>query len=149
MDFGQIGVSMHAVREKVLAVLADTELERQHWKSLLGAVNQAFTEVAKLRDRCHGDDLQTIHRLRIAFKRYRYMIELLQPLIPTVTSRELKHLRAAQNRLGEIQDADVLVAALEKFTCQRPKQDVILERFRRDVERRRGLLVGGFLAGAS
>jgi CHAD domain-containing protein len=143
---GRIKSAMVNLHETVRRLLADQPHEQQHWEALLRSVNQAFACAVERGGACRATDLKTVHRLRIAFKRFRYMIELLQPVVPGVTRRQLETLHAFQTRLGEIQDADVLLKMLGKYTRKRPEEARILERFRRDVERRRRCLVGRFLA---
>jgi CHAD domain-containing protein len=145
---GRIKSGMAGLRKAVRRVLADQPHEQAHRQTVLRSVNQAFARVVALRDRCRADDLATIHRLRIAFKAFRYVVELLQPVLPGVTKRKLDTLHAFQNRLGEIQDADVLVAALDKFSLKHPENAAAVEAFHRDAERRRSLLVREFLANA-
>lgn len=56
----------------------------------------------------------TIHRLRVALKRYRYMAEALARLAPGADAGRLAALRECQRRMGGIQDLDVLLKRLEK-----------------------------------
>ena len=57
---------------------------------------------------------RTIHRLRIAFKRFRYLCELLEPFLSGVTETRLERMRHYQGASGEIQDLAVLLARLER-----------------------------------
>ncbi len=117
---GEIKAGIAAADREGRRVLAEEGRQAQHWKELLGVLGQTVARVVFLRERCRTDDVQTIHRLRIGFKRFRYTIELLQPVLPGVTKSEIHKLRAVQNRLGAIQDADVLLAAIDKFTQDKP-----------------------------
>jgi CHAD domain-containing protein len=144
----RIKASMATLREDVRRLVADQPHEGRHWEALWCAVNQAFDRVAELRGLCSGDDLRTIHRLRIAFKRFRYKVELLRPVLPGVTKRHLTALRAFQTRLGEIQDAGVLMQTLGKFSRKRPEDAANLQGFRQDAKRQLDVLVQKFLLNA-
>jgi CHAD domain-containing protein len=61
----------------------------------------------------------TIHRTRIAFKRFRYMAEALQPLFREISPRRLAAMHAYQSTMGELQDTEVFLARLHKFTRKR------------------------------
>ena len=53
---------------------------------------------------------EALHRMRLAFKRYRYAAEVLLPLFPEATEETAKRLHAFQTLLGTIHDCDVLLA---------------------------------------
>jgi CHAD domain-containing protein len=138
---GRITSAMADVQQTVAHLLADQPHELDHWQALWHSVDQAFASVVERRMACCAGAPETIHRLRIAFKRFRYMLELLQPVLPGVTQRQLDALHGFQTRLGEIQDAEVLVLALDKFARKRPGAGGALRAFQRDAERcRRGLV---------
>ena len=60
-------------------------------------------------------DPKTIHRTRIAFKRFRYMVDALSPLLPTVTDKHRQAMHDYQSMMGGIQDLKVLLTALDEF----------------------------------
>jgi len=78
------------------------------------ALRETFEAVAALHQRVRRSRTGTIHRLRVAFKRYRYMSELLQPLFPRLTARRLCRMQAYQGLMGDIQDIEVLIAAVKQ-----------------------------------
>jgi CHAD domain-containing protein len=77
-------------------------------------VQDAFERVAALRKKIRRRDTETIHRTRVAFKGYRYLCELLQPLLPGMTTARLRLMQEWQTRMGDIQDAEVLLAQIER-----------------------------------
>jgi CHAD domain-containing protein len=79
------------------------------------AMNRAFAGVARLCRHAQTGDTKIIHRTRIAFKRFRYMVEALSPLLPAVTEEHRHAMRGYQTMMGDIQDSEVLLAALDKF----------------------------------
>jgi CHAD domain-containing protein len=81
-----------------------------------GALGAAFAQAIELRQRVNPGDPSSIHRLRVAFKRCRYMVEVLRPLLPGVDRKFLKSLNAYQTRMGEVQDMEVVTAGMNSFT---------------------------------
>jgi CHAD domain-containing protein len=49
----------------------------------------------------------TIHRVRIAFKTFRYMVEIVYPLLDDYPPELLKRMHDYQSLMGEVQDAEV------------------------------------------
>lgn len=54
----------------------------------------------------------TIHRVRIAFKSFRYMVEIVHPLLPEYPPENLRHMHEYQSLMGEVQDVEVIMQAL-------------------------------------
>jgi hypothetical protein len=52
-------------------------------------------------------DTQALHDMRIAAKRLRYVLELVHPCFGPYAKTAIKHLKALQDVLGDIHDADV------------------------------------------
>src|SRR5690242_4343518 len=69
--------------------------------SLLGG---AFRRVLILRRQIRRSAPRTIHRMRVAFKRFRYTAELLQPILPEFTPQRLERMKDFQDAAGKIQD---------------------------------------------
>ena len=57
----------------------------------------------------------SIHRTRVAFKEFRYMVEVIRPLLQGFPKSRLKRMRAYQSDMGKIQDSGVLLCSLKKF----------------------------------
>jgi CHAD domain-containing protein len=58
---------------------------------------------------------EALHRMRLAFKKYRYAAEVLLPLFPKATEETAKRLHAFQTLLGTIHDFDVVLAEAHAF----------------------------------
>jgi CHAD domain-containing protein len=127
----------------------EKEIERQHKQIsreqalaiAQHAINQAFAQVARLCRHVRSDDARTIHRTRIAFKRFRYMVEALSPLLPSVTEDHRQAMRAYQCMMGDIQDMEVLLAALAKFGQKRNVNAASIRRLKTELVRWRQMLV--------
>lgn len=111
------------------------------------AIRQAFARVAKLCRRVTAADTETIHRTRIAFKRFRYMVDALAPLLPALTEQHRQVMRGYQSMMGDIQDVEVLMATLEKFIHQEPDRRGT-QRLRAEFGRRRTQLIRVYLNAA-
>jgi CHAD domain-containing protein len=74
----------------------------------------AFQRVVTLRRQIHRNNPVAIHRMRVAFKRFRYTAELLQPFLPQYTPHRLSRMKEFQGAAGDIQDVAVLLIRLEK-----------------------------------
>ncbi len=60
------------------------------------------------------DDIAEIHKIRISFKKYRYTIEALA-LVEDIDENLLYKLKIHQDKLGEIQDFEVLIEGITRF----------------------------------
>ena len=58
---------------------------------------------------------EALHRMRLAFKKFRYTAEVLLPLFPKATEGTAKRLNAFQTLLGTIHDCDVILAEAHVF----------------------------------
>lgn len=73
-------------------------------------------EVESLREKAAAEsDAESLHRLRLAFKKYRYCAEIFAPLFPEVTGDTLERLHAFQTLLGDLHDFDTILADAEYF----------------------------------
>ena len=81
-------------------------------QTLLGG---AYRKVVILKRQIRRNQPATIHRLRVAFKRFRYTAELLQPFLPHFTEERLERMKDFQAAAGNIQDVAVL---LERLTAE-------------------------------
>jgi len=112
------------------------------------AINQAFARVAQHCRQVRADDTRTIHRTRIAFKHFRYMVEALAPLLPAVTEDHRRTLRGYQCMMGDIQDMEVLLAALDKFVQKEKVNARSARRLKKELVRWRRLLIEIYLNAA-
>jgi len=86
----------------------------------------------------------TIHRMRIAFKALRYMIEIVHPLLNDFPIENLKRMNGYQSLMGEIQDAEVFAQKLADFSEHASFVD--LEPARRYCERRHAVAISAYVA---
>jgi phosphohistidine phosphatase len=127
-------------RKQVTRKQASAQIQR--------AMNRAFARVERLCRRARADDIQTIHRTRIAFKRFRYMAEALSPLLPAVTEEHLHAMRGYQVMMGDIQDLEVLLAAVDKFARKEKADAAVVRQIKNELAHRRQMLVRIYLNAA-
>jgi CHAD domain-containing protein len=136
------------LREVLAPSLAATA-RRIHGQNLVTKhASKAFHRVVALRRRIRPDRPLTIHRTRVAFKRFRYLLELLQPLLPGVSLRGLQEMHDYQTLMGEIQDLEVLQEALDRFAKGDPDTLQKLTRFRQEIERQHVARIAHYLKAA-
>jgi CHAD domain-containing protein len=121
---------------------------RKALAALMRSVDRAFRRTRQLRGRIDGSDTWTIHRTRVAFKKFRYMVETLAEHLPAITEDRLAALRQYQTMMGEIQDAEVLLATLDKFLLRQEINLGAVRRFRAELLRRRQRLIRAYLKAA-
>lgn len=85
----------------------------------------------------------TIHRVRIAFKSFRYMMEIIHPLLPNFPIENLKRMNDYQSLMGEIQDVEVFTQTLADFSEYTSFPD--LESVRRYYERRHAEAISAYI----
>jgi CHAD domain-containing protein len=84
----------------------------------------------------------TIHRVRIAFKALRYMIEIIQPMLNDFPVENLKRMNDYQSLMGEIQDAEVFAQTLADYSEHASLPE--LEPVRRYYEQRHAEAISAF-----
>ena len=85
----------------------------------------------------------TIHRVRVAFKAFRYMVEIVQPLLRDFPPGNLKEMNEYQTLMGNIQDTEVFAKTLADFMANASLPD--LEAVNRYYEKRRADNISAFV----
>jgi CHAD domain-containing protein len=75
-------------------------------------VDDAFLITKQRQNWINPAQAATIHRVRIAFKTFRYMLEIIHPLLYGFPFENLKHMNDYQSVMGEIQDVEVIMQTL-------------------------------------
>ena len=74
-----------------------------------------FIKVGALCRAVNRRDVQTLHQMRIAFKKYRYTAEFLRPFLPRGADQLMKRMHDYQTVLGDIHDLEVLIVTTREF----------------------------------
>ena len=112
------------------------------------AMEDAFHRVLALRERIRRRDTETIHCTRIAFKSFRYLCELVQPLVPELTKRRLRQMHEWQTRMGDIQDAEVLLSQIERAVKRGKVRLVSVKRLHAALAKHLVVLINKFVSTA-
>jgi CHAD domain-containing protein len=93
------------------------KMEDENWlqRALLQSVDDAFETVLRRFRRIEPTQPATIHRVRIAFKKFRYMVEIIYPLVPSFPETSFKAMHDYQDMMGAIQDLEVLISTFDDF----------------------------------
>lgn len=103
---------------------------------ILHSVETAFAHVVECRRLMNASEPATIHRVRVAFKRFRYMMEAMWLLLPEITRRRLAAMKAFQDLLGDLQDTDVFLARVDKLIAKHRVEPADVASLRRWLARR-------------
>jgi CHAD domain-containing protein len=97
----------------------DPERRQLDRMAIVGHVETAFTYLVKCREQMQEAHPATIHRTRIAFKKFRYMMEAMRPLLPGMTPRQMAAMKAFQDVMGDLQDTDVFLTRMRKLVAKK------------------------------
>ncbi|HEU5180304.1 MAG TPA: CHAD domain-containing protein [Candidatus Polarisedimenticolia bacterium] len=101
-------------------------------------LEERLARLAKARRNARSGSPRAMHRLRIAVKHYRYLLELLSPLGLVGAEPVLEKAQSAQHTLGKLHDLDMLVEFLEDNGSSKDMRRALArERQRRLQESRR------------
>jgi CHAD domain-containing protein len=130
--------------EKIHGMLEKYSYDEEFNARLLGVVDQAFLSAEQAYGQIDASQPATIHTLRIAFKKFRYMVEIAHPILPEYPGVYLKRMHDYQSRMGVIQDVDVLLNTLADYT-ESNASSLDLEPARRYYEEHRAKLIAAYL----
>ena len=134
-------------REQLKRWRSDFPVEKVN-EMLLASVDGAFAKALYLRRNIRAHDAETIHRTRVAFKKVRYMIEILADYLPLADDKLLVAMHRYQTMMGDIQDAEVILRTFDKFLLKKHVDLAAARRFRRELLRRRQWLIRVYLDAA-
>ena len=134
--------------EDLTASAGNVRARKQLASAVAHTAANAFAEVEKRRQAIDLADLGTIHQTRVAFKRFRYIVESLSPGLTGLTKRQLRALAYYQRRMGIIQDLEVLRQAVERFAGEHKNTETALRPFCRYLRQRRTRSLRSFLKSA-
>ena len=102
--------------DKIRAALEKRNLEEDFQAQLFRSVDRAYSRTMKAFAKVDASQPGSIHRLRLAFKGFRYMAEIVQPLIPSPPKKYLERMHEYQSSMGDIHDIEVFLSALKDFS---------------------------------
>ena len=139
---------MDAFREQLHAAASTLDWRHSALVGLRKRVDKAFADVVAQRRKILPADPLTIHRTRVAFKKFRYMVEQLQPLLPELPANRLNRLREYQKLMGDIQDSETLLTTLDHFLSEEESAGRSLKQFRLAMQHKYAGLIANYLGRA-
>jgi CHAD domain-containing protein len=112
---------------------------------LAGVLRDAYDRTYGLRERMSVSDPKTIHRTRVAFKKFRYMVETIAEFLPGITRERLRAMHDYQTVMGDVQDAEVLLQAFHRFRCKQELEAGPARELHQELSRRLRLRVEKYL----
>jgi CHAD domain-containing protein len=107
--------------KKIRAVAEKHSTEDGFSRRLLQTVDEAYSRITQALGEMDVKQPATIHHVRIAFKKFRYMIETIQPLLPGYPASYFDQMHNYQDAMGKIRDTTVLLGTLEEFEKRHSK----------------------------
>src|SRR5262249_23013376 len=90
--------------------------QRESANSAWRCADAAFATVVERWRVIDRSDPRLIHRTRVAFKKFRYLVESLPPELTSYCASDLRKLARYQRRMGNVQDFEVLLQSVQSFT---------------------------------
>jgi CHAD domain-containing protein len=87
---------------------------------LVKRLTALYRAVIELRQDIDPGNVETIHRVRIAFKKFRYTLEPVRGLLKEFSFASMRDIKSMQEALGRLQDTDVYLQWLDKWIRKRP-----------------------------
>jgi CHAD domain-containing protein len=112
------------------------------------ATQKAFAEVVRRREAIDPASPATIHSTRVAFKKFRYMVESLSPGLTGMGRKDLRKLAHYQRRMGALQDLEVTQRCIGQCVKEHVKIEPLLVPFLKHLRARRARALRSFLKTA-
>jgi CHAD domain-containing protein len=110
LDLKEVARRIRKTRESL------KEEEKADWAApILQSLDDAYLTARQRHARIDPAQPATIHRVRVAFKKFRYMVEIVHPMLEGFPEANLKRMNGYQTLMGEIQDEEVFQQALKEF----------------------------------
>jgi CHAD domain-containing protein len=111
---------------------------------LVEAVDTVYSRMNQAYNQMDRAQAATIHRARIAFKKFRYMAEIVLPMLPDIPESQYKHMHDYQSAMGDIQDVEIFLNALEEFAEEKDAATFDVKPIRRFYRKRHTELVAAY-----
>ena len=84
---------------------------------MLQAVDEAFLITQQRLGRVDPSKPDTIHSVRLGFKKFRYLVEMIHPILGNFPQENLEHMKNYQGAMGAIQDLEILLRTLADYAA--------------------------------
>jgi CHAD domain-containing protein len=93
--------------DKIRSALKEDSRKPDFQATLLQSVDNAYSRAVQDYAQMDGTQPATIHRVRIAFKKFRYVAEIVIPTLIDQPDNYFKRMHDYQSAMGDIQDVEV------------------------------------------
>ena len=129
--------------ENLLARLSEPTFSQDLLAQLLACVDDSFFKVVRRSKRVDSTRSASIHRVRVAFKKFRYMLEIISPLLPGLPDEQFKRMHGYQAGMGDIQDVEVFLQSWDDFVARH--KTIASEQVRSFYEQRHVDLINAYV----
>ena len=139
---GELRKLVEAQSEMLREQLKTASARRRGHAALARALREAFARVEDRLEQIDESHPATVHRTRVALKKFRYVAEAMRPLLREFRARDFVQLRFWQSKMGRIQDFGVLLDLL-RSPDGRPndRRRVSYERIKEALSERRTRMI--------
>jgi len=96
--------------------------------------------------RISKSNLKTIHETRLAFKKFRYSVEALAPVLGGVTREKLDQMSKFQRMMGDINDIQALHADISRFARTKDGKELGLREVLEELDEQLKTAIGALIA---
>lgn len=82
---------------------------------LVETVDNAYSLATQAHAQVDAAQPSTIHSLRIAFKKFRYMVEIVHPYVRNYPAKNFERMHNYQDMMGNVQDAEVFLGSFLEY----------------------------------
>ncbi len=129
---------------KIQVALQEHSDDEDWTARLLAVMDQAFARAMQAFGQIEAANPTSIHAFRVRFKKFRYMLEVVLPVLKNYPQECLEQMHEYQSRMGDVQDANVLLNSLNKYDANNE-----LTALRSEFEKRRAELIDTFMTHRS
>ncbi len=121
--------------EKIHTSIQENARGRRFQARLLETVDNAYLRAVQAYGQVDASQSATIHRLRIVFKKFRYVVEIAHPFLKGFPESHFERMHEYQSKMGLIQDIEIFLNTLADFG-EGTASTSALEAVRRHYEKR-------------
>jgi CHAD domain-containing protein len=130
--------------EKIKLMLGEYSLDGDFNEQLFRVADQSYLNAMQAYGKIDSLQPATIHSLRVAFKKFRYMVEIIHPILPDYPETHLERMHNYQSTMGNIQDVEIFRSVLTDFVDS-GASSFDPEPVRQFYEQRRAELISAFM----
>ena len=125
----------------------EENVQGRGWTARLwSVVDQVYARAMQALGEVDPSQPASIHRLRVAFKKFRYTVEVVYPVLWGFAEECLEQMHDYQTRMGDVQDASVFLSILTEYAGQ-AEEAASLAAVQKAFEKRQKELINKFMAG--